>query len=128
MNYQKQAQDFATKHGIELIINSSDYKKHFQDDKEERYVFNCTLIYNRKRFTFNFGQSIQAGGEEPTMYDILTCMQKYEIGTFDNFCGDFGYDNDSIKAHKVYKAVVREYKNMLRVFGETILNEMQEIQ
>lgn len=128
MNYQKQAQDFATKHGIELIINSHEYKKHFQDDKQERYVFNCTLKCNGKRFTFDFGQSIQAGGAEPTMYDVLTCLEKYEVGTFDDFCSNYGYDNDSIKAHKVYKAVAREYKNMLRVFGESILEEMQEIQ
>ena len=128
MNYQKQANEFATKHGIELIINGWDYKKHFQDDKTERYVFNCTLRHNGKQFTFNFGQSIQAGGEEPTMYDVLTCLQKYEVGTFDDFCSDFGYDNDSIKAHKIYKAVAREYKNMLRVFGADVLEQMQEIQ
>lgn len=128
MNYQKQANDFAKKHGIGLFINSSEYKKHFSEDTQERYVFNCTLRHNGKQFTFNYGQSIQAGGQEPTMYDILTCMQKYEVGTFDDFCGNYGYDNDSIKAHKVYKAVAREYKNMLRVFGETILDEMQEIQ
>jgi hypothetical protein len=81
-----------------------------------------------RQYTFDFGQSIAAGGEEPTMYDVLTCLQKYDVGTFDNFCGDFGYDNDSIAAHKVYKAVAREYKNMVRVFGETVLEEMQEIQ
>lgn len=128
MNYQKQANEFAAKHGIELFINSSEYKKHFSEDTQERYVFNCTLKCNGKRFTFNFGQSIQAGGEEPTTYDILACMQKYEVGTFDNFCGNYGYHNDSIKAHKVYKAVAREYKNMLRVFGADILEQMQEIQ
>jgi hypothetical protein len=128
MNYQKQALDFAKKHGITLTINSWDYKKHFQDDTQERYVFNCTLKCNGKRYTFNFGQSIQAGGEEPTMYDVLTCLEKYEVGSFDNFCSNYGYDNDSIKALKTYQAVAREYKNMLRVFGETILEEMQEIQ
>ena len=128
MNYQKEAIEFAKKHGIELVINSSNYKKHFSTDKESRYVFNCTLKCNGKRYTFNFGQSIAAGGEEPNMYDILTCLQKYEVGTFNNFCGDFGYDNDSITAHKIYKAVAKEYRNMLRVFGEDILTDMQEIQ
>ena len=128
MNYQKQALCFAKKHGIKLSINGSEYKKHFADDKQYRHVFKCVLSMQNRQYTFDFGQSIAAGGEEPTMYDVLTCLQKYDVGTFDNFCGDFGYDNDSIAAHKVYKAVAREYKNMVRVFGETVLEEMQEIQ
>ena len=128
MNYQKQANDFATENGIELVINGYDYKKHFANDKEERYVFNCTLKHKGRRYTFNFGQSISEDCKEPTMYDILTCLEKYEVGTFDDFCSNFGYDNDSIKAHKTYKAVSKEYKNMLRVFGAELLEQMQEIQ
>jgi len=128
MNYEQQAQQFANKHNIKLVINSSSYKKHFADDTDRRYVFNCTLKCKGKRYTFNFGQSIASGNEEPTMYDILTCLEKYEVGTFENFCGDFGYNEDSITALKTYKAVSKEYKSMLRVFGESILEEMQEIQ
>ena len=128
MTYQQQANEFAAKHNIELLINGYEYKKHFADDTQCRYVFNCTLKYNGKRYTFNFGQSIAQGSNEPTMYDVLTCLEKYEVGTFDEFCGNFGYDNDSIKAHRIYKAVAKEYKNMLRVFGADILEQMQEIQ
>jgi len=128
MNYQEQANKFAALHNITLNINSCDYKQHFADDKECRYVFNCTLKCNNKKYTFNFGQSIAAVDTEPTMYDVLTCLEKYEVGTFDDFCSNYGYDNDSIKAHKTYKAVAREYKNMLRVFGVEILEQMQEIQ
>lgn len=128
MNYQQQALNFAKKYGIELLINSSTYKKHFQDDKQCRYVFNCTLKCNGRKYTFNFGQIISQGSNKPTMYDILACLQKYEVGTFDNFCSDFEYSNDSIAAHKIYKAVSKEYKNMTRLFTDDILEEMQEIQ
>jgi len=128
MDYQKQALDFAKKHSIKLQINGQEYKKHFPTDKQERWVFNCTLSMENRQYTFNFGQSIASGGEEPTMYDILTCLQKYPVGTFNDFCGDFGYDNDSITAHRIYKAVAREYKNMERVFGEEVLDLMTEIQ
>ncbi len=30
----------------------------------------------------------------PTAYDILACLTKYEVGTFDDFCSNFGYDTD----------------------------------
>jgi len=128
MNYQQHANEFAAKNNIQLVVNGYEYKKHFADDISERYVFNCTLKHNGKRYTFNFGQSIAQGSNEPTMYDILTCLEKYEVGSFDNFCSNYGYDNDSIKAHRIYKAVAKEYKNMLRLFGAELLDQMQEIQ
>ena len=128
MNYQQQANQFAQKHGIKLVINSSSYKKHFSTDTKYRYVFNCTLKCKRKQYTFDFGQSIASGSEEPTMYDILACLQKYELNTFEDFCSEFGYDEDSRTAERTYKAVCKEYNGMLRVFGDDILEEMQEIQ
>lgn len=128
MNYQKQANDFAKKHGITLKIKDSEYKKHFIDDKEQRYVFRCQLICNKKSYTFNFGQSINAGSNEPTMYDILTCMTKYDPGSFENFCSEYGYELESGKAEKIYKAVCKEFEAMERLFTEETLGEMQEIQ
>jgi hypothetical protein len=127
MNYEQNAANFATKHGIKLIINSSEYRPYFADDKESRFVFNCTLTRNKKRYTFTFGQSISSGGEEPTMYDILSCLQKYEVGTFNDFCGEFGYNEDDTTSKRTYKAVCKEYNAVLRLFGD-ILDELQEIQ
>lgn len=127
MNYLQQATEFAAKHNVTMKINSVNYGKHFPDDKESRYIFNITLKRNRKQYTFNFGQSLASGSEEPTMYDILTCLEKYESRDFEDFCSNYGYDTDSIKALKTYKAVDREYKAVNRLFGD-IMEELQEIQ
>lgn len=126
--YTKQANDFAKKHGVKLsFVGDPQYKKHFIDDKDYRFVFKCKLTRNKKSYTFDFGQSIKEGSSEPTLYDVLTCLQKYEVGTFENFCGDFGYDEDSRKAEKVYKAVYKEYDNVNRLFSDC-LDELNEIQ
>lgn len=127
MNYQQQANEFAKKYGVKLKINSSEYGKHFAEDKEGRYIFNCTLTRGGKKYTFNFGQSIAAGNVEPTMYDILTCLTKYNPETFEDFCGEYGYNTDSIKALNTYKAVNREFNGVNRLFGD-ILEQLQEIQ
>ena len=127
MNYLQQAQDFATKYGVKMRINSVNYGKHFGDDKQNRYIFNITLSRNGKRYTFNFGQSIAEGRNEPTMYDILTCLEKYDSDSFEYFCSNYGYDSDSRKAYKTYLAVCREYKAVVRLFGD-IMEELQEIQ
>ena len=64
---------------------------------------------------------------EPTAYDVLACLQVYEIGTFKDFCNDFGYNDDSIKAHKMYKAVCEEYKNVCSLWSEAEVEMLQEI-
>ena len=63
----------------------------------------------------------------PTLYDVLSCLQKYEVGTFEDFCGDFGYDNDSRTALKTYKAVVKEYDKVCSLFSNEELELLQMI-
>jgi hypothetical protein len=126
-NYQKQANQFATKNNIKLsFIGEPEYKKHFADDKGCRYVFKCKLSRKGKNYTFSFGQSINAGAEEPIMYDILSCLQKYDVGSFEDFCSEFGYDTDSRTAERVYKAVCKEFEAVDRLFND-IIDEFQEI-
>ena len=127
MNYQQQAKDFAAATSTKLKINRSTYGKHFADDKESRYIFNCTLTRNGKRYTFNFGQSISADNKAPTMYDILACLEKYGHNTFHDFCYELDYNEDSIKAFKTYKAVQREFNGVDRLFAD-VLEQLQEIQ
>lgn len=135
-NYEQLANDFLTKTGTTLTVEFLKNGKHFEDDKENRDIYKCTLTRGKRSYTFNFGQSIAQSiknycktvlGTPPTPYDILSCLQKYEVGTFENFCGDFGYDTDSIKALKVYEAVKDEYLNIARLFNEDELEQLQEI-
>lgn len=127
-DYQKQANDFLK--ATNTTFKSS-FKKHdlyFQDDKEERDIYTIVLKNDIHKFRFNFGQSIANTGLHPTAYDVLCCLQKYDVGTFQNFCEDFGYDTDSRKAYKIYKAVLREWKNIELLFTPEQIEQLQEIQ
>jgi hypothetical protein len=64
---------------------------------------------------------------EPKLYDILTCLTKYNPGTFENFCSEFGYDEDSKSAEKTYNAVKEAYINMCRLFSDEELEILQLI-
>lgn len=123
-NYIQQAQNFATKFNVKLsFIGDPEYRGYFSDDKEERYVFKCKLQRNKLSYTFTFGQSISAGAQEPTLYDILTSLTKYDPETFEDFCSNYGYDQDSRKAEKTYKAVCKEWNAVSRLFAD--LTELQ---
>lgn len=63
----------------------------------------------------------------PSAYDLFTCITKNDPGTFDNFCGDFGYSSDSRRAEQVYQAVVKEWQKVQRFFTADELAELQEI-
>ena len=127
MNYEKQAQEFAAKHNIKMIVLDSEYREYFDDDKDCRHVFKLLLKRKGKQYTFTFGQSISNGGEEPKMYDVLACLTKSDPEDFEYFCSEYGYDTDSRKAYKTYLAVCREYNAVCRLFGD-IMDELMEIQ
>lgn len=63
----------------------------------------------------------------PSLYTVLSCLTKYDPGTFEDFCSDFGYDTDSRSAHKTYKEVIKEWNAVDSLFGD-VLEELQEMQ
>lgn len=64
----------------------------------------------------------------PDSYDVLACLTKYPVYDFADFCSEFGYDTDSRKAHKIYKAVKREWENVTMLYNEAELEQLREIQ
>lgn len=68
-------------------------------------------------------------GKKPRAYDILAGMPNLSSGdTFGDFCSNFGYDTDSRKAEKIFKACEEELVGLERLFSEEELNKMREIQ
>jgi hypothetical protein len=126
--YTKQADDFLKETGTTFKVKFYEYGKYFDDDKESRNIYKVTLRRNKKSYTFKFGQSINNTGKgiEPTAYDVFSCIQKYDVGSFEDFCSEFGYDTDSRKAEKTYKAVLKEFENVDRLFSD-VMEKLQEI-
>ena len=64
----------------------------------------------------------------PSEYDVLSCLTKYDPESFENFCSEFGYDTDSKKADKVYSGVKEEWLNVCRMWSDSEIEELCEIQ
>ena len=128
-NYEHQANDFLSKTNTSIKIEFLKYGSHFTGEKECRNIYKVKIKRENKSFSFNFGQSINATskGEKPTNYDILACLQKYDVGSFDDFCSEFGYDEDSRKAEKTYNGVCKEYNNVCKIWSEEEIELLQEI-
>lgn len=102
--------------------------KYFPDDKEERSIYIIILTTPKGKYDFKFGQSISNAAMIPTEYDVLSCLTKYNPGEFEDFCSEYGYEEDSRAAEKIYKSVKDEYKNITRIFTPEQIEQMQEIQ
>lgn len=63
-------------------------------------------------------------GKKPSIADVLYSIERYDPYSFEDFCESFGYDNDSIKAHKTYTEVQAQYHFMMRM---PCLDEINEI-
>ena len=126
--YDKACNLLAKEFNIKLNVLGVEYRSHTFDKKGvRRNVFKFQLKRGRKSYTFEFGQSLQSGAEEPTLYDVLACLQKYDVGTFENFCWGFGYDEYDSASNRTYKAFVKEFEAMERLFNDDELEVLQLI-
>lgn len=166
-DYNQQAIDFLTISNTAFSAKYIKTGKYFDDDKEERDIYEITLSSKGRSYTFKFGNSINASGQyilldstlkkrfgrpvissveykklsfydkkevtinknfkAPTAYDVLACIAKYDPGTLDDFCSEFGYDVDSKKAEKIYNAVKEEWLNIERLFTESEMDILRDI-
>ena len=86
-------------------------------------------------WAFPFYMGLGHNGKEPTAYDVLACVTKYDVGTFEEFCDEFGYEEYSEnyvldlfyngdarnkESLKIYNDVKKEFHNVWRMFGDYI--------
>ena len=133
--YVKQAKDFLkscnatmkiTKIGCEQNKNWNDngwrntYRATIKTPMGSMWVKFWNSVYNTER------------GIEPNEYDILACLEKYDVGTIDDFVQEFGYEvnewADVKRIQNIYNAVKRQYKSLCRCFTPEQIEAMQEIQ
>lgn len=153
--YELQAIEFCKKYQLEIKVEFSHNGKYFPSDKDNRDIYNITFIReNQKPYTFTFGQSVfnskpsqieldrmqnrhdtiklisnrKKQIKAPNSYDILACIEKNCPDTFEEWCAEMGANTDSITDKKTYDAVMHQWLNVSKMFNESELDELREIQ
>lgn len=90
--------------------------------------FRCRLQRGRRSFGFFFSQG-SAHTEHPSISDVLDCMVSDVRGfddaaSFEQWASDLGYDPDSRKAEKIYRAVKKQAEQMRRTLGDDTLQAL----
>lgn len=84
------------------------------------------MYYTKKVKAYKAWQE-QIKNSIPTEYDILACLEIYIPDTFDDFCDEFGYDNDSISALNTYLACQRQWAALRKIFTKEQIEKLSEI-
>lgn len=136
ITFQRGGRKFSLDFG-QSIVNSGFYFtmgcKKVDIDRSKWTLKRHELLHHIAKINIGTGDKFLNNGKSdtihypktPTAYDVLACLQKYDAGTFENFCGDFGYDTDSRTAKKTYKAVVKEFGKVCEMWTDAEIEAMQ---
>lgn len=115
-----------------------DKKANWGDDSRyenwNNHVISVRNNDNKKATRFEFWESIQEReikNERQLLWAFECFLGDVISGDYDfnEFCNEFGYDNDSRKAYKIYKACVRAKEKFSRIYNDDIYdfsNELRE--
>jgi hypothetical protein len=108
---------------LDEMLVSMDYiegaSEENRDKDWEHNSYTCTLRFDGKKYTVAYYQGI--GIKEPPSkeYVVAALLLDSRCGgqSFEEFCSEFGYDTDSRKHHKTWKACVVTNAKLHRFLG-----------
>lgn len=142
--YVQQAKDFLTSCNatMKMMYLGKEANANWNETKE-RDTYMVNIVTPRGSMQVKFWDSVKNTNENidrkycnrphkyPTAYDILSCLQKYDVGDIEDFIDEFGYEikkkGDLKRIMNIYDAVVKEYNDVHRCFTEEQIEAMQEI-
>ena len=131
--YDTQAEQFLTSNEIKFRATLSDTKAPaWGDNGKHGHHYRVTLSKPAARLTFDFWGSIadaEKGIQTVSAYSVLACISggAYTPETFADFCGEYGYESDSIKALQTFRRCSAFAKRLRAFFTEAELEQLQEI-
>jgi len=132
--YDQQALDFLAKHGITFSFKLANTKVPSWDKNRQCNHFVATFKKGKSKLSFDFFDSIhnfQKGVVELDAYTALTvCSAEIHCAdTFEDFCSEYGYDEDSRSAEKTFRALSKMSKKLKKFFDtEEMREDLGEIQ
>ena len=140
--HDTQAEQFLTSNGIKFRATLSDSKTPaWSDNGKHGHHYRITLYsvcapdrgnHDTRRIVFDFWGSIkdaEKGIKTVSPYSVLACISgdAYTPETFADFCAEYGYEEDSIKALQTFRRCSAFAKRLRAFFTEAELEQLQEI-
>ena len=135
--YDKQAKDFCDEFDIAVSIEPGrtsgvELAPAWTQPGEKRgRAYVVTLRSHRRHYSFAFWGSIndRERGIDPSVYDVLSCLSGDICcpSTFEEFCEDYGYNDDSIKDRRFFKRCDERAQDLREFFLEAEQTALADI-
>lgn len=84
--------------------------------------------YSTRKLTVYFSKGYGHHGAEPTTAEVLSCLADDASGSddhsFADWCGEYGYDEDSRTAERTWKACQHAAKRLLAFLGTDLYGQL----
>ena len=82
----------------------------------------------RSQFVTFFSQG-SAHTNDPTIADVLDCLASDSAGyenarSFEEWCGEYGYDTDSRRAERIYNTIAEQSKQLRHFLGDAAFQSL----
>ena len=124
-------EQFITKHGLLFSCKHVNSRADgLMGDSGMRH-FRCSISnVGTVSFRFYFSQG-SAHMKTPTLADVLNCLaddaggyENARNGAFESWASEYGYDEDSRKAEKIFRAIERQAEQLERILGRLAYEEL----
>jgi hypothetical protein len=115
---------FLADHGITAASEWADDNPNMTDMPRGSSHWRVTFARGRKRMTVPFSMC-PAHSSEPDAPGVFDCLLSDATGadqSFEEWCGYYGYDSDSRKAERTYKAVTRQTAKLRQFLGADLFS------
>lgn len=129
-DYERIAKDFCKKHGVTVAFRFlGNATNRLWDETVIRPHYRVTIKTTRGQMTVDFWDSLYSltHDEKPTEYEIFSCLEKYEVCDFYEWCTEYGYNTDSRRAERLWRLCRRQWASVQRVFTDDQIAELREI-
>lgn len=115
--------EFIVAHGLTMTCHRIDQNPNMIDPDPRMSHWACKIKTRLgKQLTVPFSMGAAHVGE-PRLADVLDCMASDSCGvdnaaSFEDWCGEYGYDTDSRKAERTFKICQRQSANLKRLLGD----------
>lgn len=115
--------EFIETHGITMTAEWADANPNMDAGQwlDRASHYKCKFRLGRRQLSTFFSMG-SAHTEEPTAADVLDCLASDAASvdsarSFEDWCSDIGYDTDSRKAERTYKACERQAAALKQFVG-----------
>lgn len=122
--------EFVKRNNIKINVEWAERNPNMIEDAWSKTAnhYKTTLKKDKKQLTVYFSMG-SALTEEPTAEEVLNSLAidgsvYLNNNSFEDFCSDFGYDEDSRTAEKTYNTIIKQAEKTEKFLGKELFNQL----